>query len=301
MDDFASAAMFRLIRAGIARQGLSIMGAEDRPGAHAPLTTKRDVLEQIEASGGSIALLRIGEAVGDMPKDATLVALGAARTPADLINRWQRLERFVHSRHRIEISDEADNRLVLRHVSRKPGTAPKRNEHLLVYGVLLGLLTWIGTSGLRARLGQDEESYREGEWRRAPSTVDLEACEIAWSGTGAERDLAPQKGDVVEAVRGQISTDPALKWTLSTAAQALGISGRSLQRRLKDEGSRFSLLLRDVRATAAAEMLQDTDSPLSQIGFLCGYSDQSHFTRSFKESVGLGPRQFRRDFARPVE
>ena len=35
---------------------------------------------------------------------------------------------------------------------------------------------------------------------------------------------------------------------------------------------------------------------LAEIGLLCGYADQSHFTREFRQRSGLTPADYRRDF-----
>lgn len=52
--------------------------------------------------------------------------------------------------------------------------------------------------------------------------------------------------------------------------------------------------LRRIRVRAACRLLTDTDRPLTAIAFATGYTDQSHFTRSFKRSLGLPPGEFRR-------
>ena len=38
-------------------------------------------------------------------------------------------------------------------------------------------------------------------------------------------------------------------------------------------------------------------APLAEVGFLCGYADQAHFTREFRRRVGLPPERYRRAFA----
>ncbi|MBV8198265.1 MAG: AraC family transcriptional regulator, partial [Candidatus Eremiobacteraeota bacterium] len=51
------------------------------------------------------------------------------------------------------------------------------------------------------------------------------------------------------------------------------------------------------RACAAAELLLQTEAlPFAQIALECGYYDQSHFCRQFKDAVGMTPTDFRRRF-----
>jgi AraC-like DNA-binding protein len=55
-------------------------------------------------------------------------------------------------------------------------------------------------------------------------------------------------------------------------------------------------LVQKTRLEAAVERLMDSDEPIAAIATACGYSDQSAFTRKFREAVGLSPSQYRRSF-----
>lgn len=52
-------------------------------------------------------------------------------------------------------------------------------------------------------------------------------------------------------------------------------------------------LLMKARLDAAADLLVESDQSIVEIACACGYSDHSAFTRQFKATVGLTPRQFR--------
>ena len=49
-----------------------------------------------------------------------------------------------------------------------------------------------------------------------------------------------------------------------------------------------------VRMDAAVRRLRDTADPIATVAIDCGYSDQSAFTRQFRQTVGLTPSEFRR-------
>jgi AraC-like DNA-binding protein len=49
-----------------------------------------------------------------------------------------------------------------------------------------------------------------------------------------------------------------------------------------------------VRMDAAVRRLRETEDPIAMIALDCGYSDQSAFTRQFRQTVGLSPSEFRR-------
>lgn len=48
------------------------------------------------------------------------------------------------------------------------------------------------------------------------------------------------------------------------------------------------------RMEKAQEMLAKTDTPIAEIAFRCGFSDQSHFTRTFSRMTGVPPGAWRR-------
>jgi AraC-like DNA-binding protein len=61
----------------------------------------------------------------------------------------------------------------------------------------------------------------------------------------------------------------------------------------------FGLSLRHMvlrrRIERAQALMRDTLTPLSQIALACGFADQAHFSRLFRQAVGTTPRQWRRD------
>jgi AraC-like DNA-binding protein len=57
-------------------------------------------------------------------------------------------------------------------------------------------------------------------------------------------------------------------------------------------------LIQKVRMDAAVERLLESDDSVGTIAIGCGYSDQSAFTRKFRETAGLSPSEYRRAFRR---
>ena len=85
--------------------------------------------------------------------------------------------------------------------------------------------------------------------------------------------------------------------TLSTqakCARSLGMSGRTLQRRLVEEGTTFSAELDRARELRACALLLDPHLSLAEIGWMLGFSEQRAFSRAFRRWTGSTPRQFRR-------
>jgi AraC-like DNA-binding protein len=88
--------------------------------------------------------------------------------------------------------------------------------------------------------------------------------------------------------------------TLGVVARRLAMSQRSLQRRLAEEGTRFGLVLEDLRRELAREHLEAHGAAISEIAWLTGFSDVSAFTRAVSRWFGRGPAQLRREFASRV-
>jgi len=84
-------------------------------------------------------------------------------------------------------------------------------------------------------------------------------------------------------------------------ARQLGMSLRTLERRLASEGLTFGGILSELRFDLAKRYLQEGDLPISKIAWLLGYQDASAFTHAFKRWTGKAPRETRaqENVARP--
>lgn len=82
---------------------------------------------------------------------------------------------------------------------------------------------------------------------------------------------------------------------VSQVAARLGMSSRTLQRRLADAGFAYQELVADARRELAEQLLRKSDYALAEIAFLTGFSEQSTFTRAFKRWCGQTPAAYRRN------
>ncbi|MFV8817466.1 AraC family transcriptional regulator [Haliea sp. E17] len=83
-------------------------------------------------------------------------------------------------------------------------------------------------------------------------------------------------------------------------ADELHVSNRTLQRKLKEEGTSFSDLLQDTRLQLARKYLNQGSRSVVETAYLLGFSEPSTFSRAFKRWTGLAPAEFR-EAARAAE
>lgn len=82
--------------------------------------------------------------------------------------------------------------------------------------------------------------------------------------------------------------------TLDELAEAAGLSRYYFLRAFRREVGATPHAYLIGRRIAAAKVLLDGETPLSEVALACGFYDQSHFTRSFKGCTGVTPGQYRR-------
>ncbi len=76
---------------------------------------------------------------------------------------------------------------------------------------------------------------------------------------------------------------------VDTVAAQLGMSERTLARRLASEGHSFSRILDRLRWTLARRYLAETEMSISEIAWLLGYSEVANFTHAFHRWTGTNP------------
>ena len=80
--------------------------------------------------------------------------------------------------------------------------------------------------------------------------------------------------------------------SMEAMAKLLGMSSRSLQRRLADEGTRYNELLAEVRAEFAKRYLTRGTLSASEVAYLIGFTEPPAFFKAFKRWTGMTPGEF---------
>ncbi|TLP46074.1 AraC family transcriptional regulator [Cohaesibacter sp. CAU 1516] len=76
-------------------------------------------------------------------------------------------------------------------------------------------------------------------------------------------------------------------------ARDMGMSERTLYRRLSEEGMTYRDVVEQAQSALARELLRESKASIAEIAFLTGFSEQSTFSRAFKRWEGQAPARYR--------
>jgi len=186
----------------------------------------------------------------------------------------------------------------------------------VICGVLIALLEAIGCVGLRCWLhgNTDAQKLIRDNGVSLPInddslklTDDWTICwtafvpEVAASCMLSDAPKIPEQHLIDPVTRHRIqlmirllSQDASRVWKVSELARQAVMSTRGLQRTLAHAQLTFSSLVRMMRVHEATRLLREDDLSLTAIAFCAGFSDSAHFSRDFRASTGVAPREFRK-------
>lgn len=102
------------------------------------------------------------------------------------------------------------------------------------------------------------------------------------------------RSDVVMRVRSKlIERLPSGQLDEGDIAESINLSRRSLQRKLKKQGTSFSGLLDSSRRELGLQYVRDSQHSLNEIAYLLGFSEPGNFSRAFRRWYGKSPSQYR--------
>ncbi len=134
-------------------------------------------------------------------------------------------------------------------------------------------------------------------------TSDLDLPFVTYNAELLEMLTPPLDHQLAERRKGQTFAEK-VNWVLkrllggprpeiTDVARELGLSSRTLQRRITEEGSSFRELLNKARQELARFYLQEPSLGVNEIAYLLSYEDPSSFFRAFHDWEGKPPRRWR--------
>jgi AraC-like DNA-binding protein len=177
------------------------------------------------------------------------------------------------------------------------------NDSRLITGITLAHARTVAESGFRHVLGvtprNAQHSYSlelSHELLDAPlPRASREIHDYLQSQLAHRISLLTQTGDLVARLRFLLSGQAELSADcLVEASRGLGLSPRTLQRKLNELGTSFSDELEKSRRERAYRWVLETELPLRTIAKRIGFSDPACFSRAFRRWYQMSPASFRR-------
>ena len=116
---------------------------------------------------------------------------------------------------------------------------------------------------------------------------------------GETKNIPSWAKEIKEIIQDQIDTH----LNLTDLSKSLDIHPSYLSREFSKhfDNLSFGEYIRKMRIEKAINLIQSTKYSLTEIAYLTGFSDQSHFTRIFKQHTGKNPLAYKKEFAKSKE
>jgi AraC-like DNA-binding protein len=274
--------------------------------------------EGMRLTGDRQLALRIATAIPPGAFGIVEYVCRSAPTLGEALRQWVRYLNLLDDAVTVALVVEGD-RACLR-VERE-SEAPAPASHELCWALVARYARELATVPFRVVAVElahpapgDPAAYRK--WFDAPVRFDAERTQLVLPAAALAANLASSDPALLailtraadELAKRAASVDPLItaqvkrvlhdvlrsdEAHVDLVAKRLGMTGRSLQRRLKDEGTAFQDVREQVRQELAQRYL-DAGLAIAEISFLLGFSEPSAFFRAFKRWTGETPLAHRK-------
>lgn len=113
-----------------------------------------------------------------------------------------------------------------------------------------------------------------------------------------EKDgLTSNKNQLIHQIQGLLTEAlPSGIPSMIQVSEHLGLSPRTLKRRLADNQLTFREMVQNIQQEISTDLLKNTSLTIAEIAFQTGFSEQSAFNRAFKRWTDQSPQEFRKSF-----
>lgn len=271
-----------------------------------------------EATGVATFGLRVVEALDLSNFDVQIYSFLSSATLGEGIERILRYHRLNHDAAALTLERQADH-AIYRHSLPGAHVLPPAAAQF-VLGVLLkaaraatGVEVPVHEVRFQHEAPEDLTDYERViaaplRFRAEHNEVILEASALDLPHQGADAglvmvldrhgqallDALPKTDSIADRVRTRLAKElQGGNPSAEHIAEALGMSPRTLARRLTDEGTTHKKLLDELRNDLAQRYLADPALSIAEVAFLLGFSEPSAFHRAFRRWTGTTPAEAR--------
>lgn len=267
--------------------------------------------------------LKVGTGVRPASIDAVSFAMQSAATLREAITLVQKYQRLISDGGRFQMLPGSRGTWIVYH-PRQGRLAFSPHQIEAVLSAVVSLTDWIAGSAVgpvrvqfsQARLGP-LSGYREVfgcpvEFEQAFSGLLVGNEVLDRPLPQADPALARvheqyNAGRLAALEKGAVSAEDLRQWLVARmgpnlprradAARMLGLSERTLARRLEAQGYTFNSLLDEVRRELALAAVRESGLPLAEIALSLGFAEASTFYRAFHRWTGMPPARWRKQGA----
>lgn len=246
-----------------------------------------------------------------VPASPLMFLLFNSPNPGALVKKISLHAPHFHLTRRLELVEEGDGFFVVEDIV-IGGVPPSPADDMFVCCTLKGVLREFGCSGISVTW----EAVGSKELHDILRSINIQPLAIEkftrwrfhWGDFVHPGYIKGMDEFLLEAIRPTswnltvsltcriqelLSIDLTRRPTMEEMADRLGISARTLQRKLETEGTSYSRIYTELRITMAEKLLRRTDMSLSEISYLSGFNDSAYFCREFKKKYNMTPKSYR--------
>ncbi len=251
----------------------------------------------------------------EAPPSPMFFLLYNSDSPGSLVNKISVHAPHFHPTRRLEVVAEGNGYIIVEDVH-LAGTPPVPADDMFVASTLKGALSEYGCRDIEV----EWEAVRSQELYDILTGIDIQPLAIEkftrwcyrWSRIErscridgmddffleqlhvSEETLASSSDSLVYQLERLLAEDISNKPSIERIASALKLSVRTLQRKLKSEGTSYGKVYNDLRIRAAERLLLSSSMTLTQISRFSGFNDSAHLCREFNKKHQVTPNKFRR-------
>jgi len=276
---------------------------------------KSEMLDELLREEGAKSVFELSRYFSlDTSSSSLIYLLLNSSTPQAMIQKLGLYDSHFRISRDLQLKGTSDRHMMVEHFA-QADDPPTSADELFLAGALRNLLLLIGCRSLKLEwLSVRSEHLRKELQGLEQSETPIEAntrWRFSWERQQRPENIrglddflisntapfiAPYTLSLTQRVEEYLVDDLNTRPTMEEMADKLGISTRSLQRKLQEEGTSYSRVYSELRIKTAARLLRHSNANLTEIGFLSGFSDSAHFSREFKKVQKMSPKAYRDKF-----
>lgn len=246
-----------------------------------------------------------------VPESPLMFFLLNSASPGVLIKKVSAHAPHFHPTRRLELVEEGENYCIVEDIANN-SMAESVADDMFVHSTLKGVLREFGCVGIHVtwEAVSSKQLYKIlSEIKIKPLSIEnVTRWKFSWEAfeppgsirgmddfflkiTGLSQSV--QTDSLEKRIENILLEKLSQRPTTEEIALRLGVSTRTMQRKLEAAGTSYSRIYKDLRISTAEKLLRQSTLPITEICQLTGFNDSAHLCREFKKRYNLTPNVYR--------